>query len=89
MNLKIKPKYFNRVLTGDKRAEVRSNLDRDFTGVTSITLEEFDAVGYTGRKIDCHVTDICDLSEVGVSGFTLLSIRPTYYHDGKKTFSLQ
>lgn len=62
-DLKILPKYFEAVLSGDKTFEVRSIADRTFNCGDELRLREFDpemhnrsASGYSGREATVKVT---------------------------------
>lgn len=62
-DLKILPKYFEDVLSGDKTFEVRSVKDRSFAPGDELRLREFDpemhnrsASGYSGREVTVKVT---------------------------------
>lgn len=73
--LKILPQYYEKVLSGEKRFEIRKD-DRSFKVGDLIRLNEYDT-GYTGR--DCLVEIIYKL--VGGSygleeGYCILSIKP-------------
>ncbi|MEY0594298.1 DUF3850 domain-containing protein [Providencia manganoxydans] len=72
-DLKIAPKYFNRIISGEKTAEIRRN-DRDFRSGDMMTLREFrsiiqtypnhPAARYTGRTVGCCITDVVIVNEV-------------------------
>lgn len=57
--LKIKPEYFNDVISGKKKFEVRYN-DRNFKVGDLVVLEEFKNNRYTNRFINCEITYILD-----------------------------
>lgn len=63
--VKIHPQYFGKVLSGDKRAEVRIN-DRNYKKSDVMVLREFDpdTAEYTGRSIECVITDVTDISSL-------------------------
>lgn len=54
--IKIKPEFFNEVLKGNKKAELRLN-DRDYKIGDIYYLDEFDEV-YTGRSLKVEITHI-------------------------------
>ena len=54
--LKINPKWFDLVISGKKRAEVRKN-DRLFESGDTVTLREFD-VDCTGRTVEIEITHV-------------------------------
>lgn len=47
-HLKIKPEFYNAVLTGKKKFELREN-DRFFEGGDTVILEEYEEDSFTGR----------------------------------------
>lgn len=53
-NLKILPQYFNEVINGNKKFEIRKN-DRDFKEGDKVKLREFNGVAYTGRCIKAKI----------------------------------
>ena len=66
--VKILPKYFERILRGEKKFELRKN-DRDFQVGDVVILNEFDNVNnkYTGRILNVEITYILkDCSEYGL-----------------------
>ena len=72
-DLKVAPKYFNKIISGEKTAEIRRN-DRDFRCGDMMTLREFrsiiqtypnhPAARYTGRTVVCRITDVIIINEV-------------------------
>lgn len=56
-SLKITPMYFREILTGSKNFEVRYN-DRNYKVGDILSLEEFDAKGYTGKFLNAEITYI-------------------------------
>lgn len=71
-NLKIKPEFFDKVIKGHKRAELRKN-DRNFTIDDILTLKEWDGEKFTGREEQVIITDITDLNDYA-PGYVLISI---------------
>jgi|LGVE01.1.fsa_nt_gb ASC-1-like (ASCH) protein len=58
-NLKIMPEYFNRVLDGSKKFEIRKN-DRDFKKGDTVILNEFNDGKFTVRSILANIGYVCD-----------------------------
>lgn len=63
-DLKIYPRFFEPVLTGEKKAELRRD-DRGYAVGDILNLKEWDPSGigpgfYTGREIKVRVTHIID-----------------------------
>lgn len=74
--LKIQPCYFNPVIDGDKRFEIRYNEDRCFQRGDEIELREYFADGYTGRSVVGHITYVTNFKQhpgYVVFGFALIS----------------
>jgi ASC-1-like (ASCH) protein len=76
--LKTLPCYFDAVLSGDKRHEVRYNKDRGFQKGDTITLREYDPTGrqgcYTGREFRGVITYVNSYEQK--DGFVVFSFRP-------------
>lgn len=72
--LKIKPKYFNDVISGKKKFEVRCN-DRNFKVGDLIVLEEFKNNRYTNRFLNCEITYILDDQEYLKENYVVLGFR--------------
>lgn len=72
--LKIKPKYFNDVISNKKRFEVRLN-DRNFEIGDLIVLEEFKDDRYTNRFINCEITYILDDQEYLKENYVILGFK--------------
>lgn len=74
--LKTEPPYFQAVLDGRKRFEVRKN-DRGFEEGDKLLLKEYDADVhvFTGRRIEVTVTYITDYEQQ--PGYVVLGIAPT------------
>jgi hypothetical protein len=66
--LKILPKYFNKVFSGIKTFEVRFN-DRDFQTGDKVSLNEYadTKTKYTGNQIDVVITYLLTDSVDGIS----------------------
>lgn len=73
--LKIDPEYFDDVITGEKRFEVRKN-DRDYKKGDLLNLQEYDRKSkiYTGRKILIPVRYILDNQEFLREGYVILGL---------------
>ncbi|MNG64094.1 hypothetical protein D3C73_216360 [compost metagenome] len=78
-DLKILPKHFAAVFSGEKKAEIRIN-DRDYAVGDLLCLAEYGqlaglggSVGFSGEFIWVRVTHITDLSE-WLPGYVMLSI---------------
>jgi ASC-1-like (ASCH) protein len=55
-SLKIEPPYFEAVISGEKKFEIRIN-DRDFRKGDNVVLMEFDlSTGFTGRSKAIKIT---------------------------------
>lgn len=73
--LKILPKYYERVISGEKRFEIRKD-DRNFKIGDLIKLEEFEG-GYTGRDSLYEIIYKLDGGFCGLEeGYCILSIKP-------------
>lgn len=73
--LKIKPVYYNAVVKGEKRFEIRKD-DRNFKVGDLIRLQEFDRK-YTGRDSIYEIIYKLDGGEYGLEkGYCILSIKP-------------
>ncbi len=74
--LKIKPVYYNAILSGEKKFEVRND-DRHFEVGDSIKLNEYDEDTYTGRSSLYNITYKLDGGRYGIEkGYCVLSISP-------------
>jgi len=60
--LKIMPRFFQRVLSGNKTAELRKN-DRSYQVGDILVLREFYNDKYTGREVVVTVSDIVRTSD--------------------------
>lgn len=75
--LKILPKYFNRVLDGSKTFEVRNN-DRDFQAGDTVLLQEYDpqlegGARYTGRDLSFTIGYVFPFEDSHQVVFSLLT----------------
>ena len=73
--LKIYPKYFEKVLDGTKTFEVRKN-DRGFQVGDTVILKEFDNIKHSGREIQAEITYILGDEFYGVSeGYVVFALK--------------
>lgn len=70
--LKILPQYFEEVVKGNKKAELRLN-DRDFKVGDIYELEEYDGKTYTGRSVIVRITHILEGFEGLAKGWCMFS----------------
>lgn len=74
--LKILPIYYEKVLSGEKRFEVRKD-DRNFEVGDIIKLCEYNGKKFTGRNGLYNITYKLDGGEYGLEkGYCILSIKP-------------
>lgn len=74
-SLKILPKYFNAVVSGDKTFEVRKN-DRNFQVGDKLILKEYEDGKYTGQIIKKEITYILDdNSGYVLQGYVVMGIK--------------
>lgn len=72
--LKIYPKYFEAVISGKKKFEVRKN-DRKYSVGDVLILKEWDNIKYTGRKAEAEVIYLMDDRFIGVQpGYVVMGI---------------
>ena len=77
--LKIYPQYFDAILDGNKKFEIRKN-DRNFKKGDNILLREWDNIKYSGRTIFAKITYILDDRFVGLAeGYVALGIEVNDY----------
>lgn len=77
IKLKIWPEFFERVISGHKRAEFRKN-DKDFQEGDLIILQEWSPKSgrYTGRKTQVEISDVISGGYFGIpEGYCMFSIR--------------
>ena len=74
--LKILPKYFQSVLSGEKTFEVRKD-DRNFQLGDIVVLDEFDDIScsFTGNYVGVRITYILRDSEFCKSGYCIFSFK--------------
>ena len=70
--LKTLPQYFEEVVKGNKKAELRLN-DRDFKVGDIYELEEYDGKIYTGRSVMVRITHILEGFEGLAKGWCMFS----------------
>ena len=74
--LKIQTPYFDAVITGKKKAELRKN-DRDYRVGDMLILNEVDGLDYTKQKSYQMVTHILPGGQFGIDKeYVILSIEP-------------
>ena len=59
-DLKITPDFYEEVIKGNKRAELRVN-DRNYKVGKVYNLAEYDGNDFTGRKIQIRITHILEM----------------------------
>lgn len=76
--LKIHPAYFEKVLTGEKKFEIRKD-DRGFQSGDRLLLKEWDPERgcFTGRSVECLVNYILRSFEGLMPGYVAMSISIT------------
>lgn len=72
-NLKLNAKYFDDVMYGFKKFEVRFN-DRGFQQGDLLNLREWDGEKYTGRELEAYVDYFIDLGEIGLKDWVAMGI---------------
>lgn len=74
--LKIRPQFFDKVISGEKTFEIRKN-DRNFIVGDRIILKEYDKeTGFTGRNAVFEITYVMTDTEFVKKGFAVLVIKP-------------
>ena len=73
--LKIAPKYFEKILSKEKTFEFRYN-DRNYQVGDILNLKEYDNGGYTGRETNVKITYILQNFEGLQPDYAILSIKP-------------
>lgn len=72
--LKIYPKYFEDVLSGKKKFEIRKN-DRKFCVGDVLFLKEWDNIEYSGREVKAKVISLIDDTFIGIQpGYVVMGI---------------
>ena len=72
-SLKIVPKYFEKVLSGEKNFEFRYN-DRNYKICDILILKEYDNNKFTGRELSVQITYILENSLGIQEGYVILAI---------------
>lgn len=73
--LKIYPKYYEDVISGQKTFEVRKN-DRNFNVGDILVLKEWDNIRYSGRVCNVIITYMIDDKFVAIMpGYAVLGIK--------------
>jgi len=73
--LKCLPSYFEQVILGNKRFEIRKN-DRDFRVGDFVVLNEWlDSVGFTGRSMAAVITYVTDFPDGLKDGYVCFGMR--------------
>lgn len=73
--LKIYPTYFEDVISGKKKFEIRKN-DRKFRVGDILILKEWDNIKYSGREARAEVIYLIDDKFVGIQpGYVVMGIR--------------
>lgn len=76
-SLKIAPKYFEKVLSGEKTFEFRYN-DRNYRVGDILILKEYNNNEFTGREISVQITYILD-NFLGIQErYVILAIKPIW-----------
>lgn len=77
--LKVKPKYYGFVRSGEKTFEVRKK-DRPFEIGDYAAFIEIDESGtcYTGRALPMRITYVLDDEEFCKPGYVILGLEPTH-----------
>lgn len=70
-SLKILPEYFNEVVSGNKKSEIRYN-DRNYRVGDILSLREWDG-RYRGRHVEVRITHILDDERYLQNGYVMLS----------------
>lgn len=77
--LKIQPKYYLAIESGEKTFEVRFN-DRNYQKYDILHLREWAGGQYTGRVIVAEVTYISNLLDFDIEGYVIMSIKVVAIH---------
>ncbi len=75
--LKIWPRGFHAVKTGNSTAQFRKNDDRNFQVGDCLVLKEWDPglTRYTGREVEVYITHITPAPDFGIpEGYAVLSV---------------
>ncbi len=71
-DLKITPDFYEEVIKGNKRAELRVN-DRNYKVGKVYNLAEYDGNDFTGRKIQIRITHILEMYKGLTSNYCMFS----------------
>lgn len=78
--LKIYPKYFDSILDGKKKFEIRKN-DRGFQVGDNVLIREWDNIKYSGRTIYAKITYLLDDKFIGLeTGYVAFGIEVLDYN---------
>lgn len=91
MKLKIRSEYFEAVVAGRKKAEMRfmpDGLESWYILLQEVKADEHGVYNYTGLSLGIQVTDDTDLGKLDQSlkGWRLISFEPdykTFYNEAK------
>lgn len=73
--LKIYPKYFEDVISGKKKFEIRKN-DRKFAIGDVLILKEWDNIKYSGRLVRAEVIYLLSDNSIGIQpGYVVMGIK--------------
>jgi len=78
--VKIRPEYYEPVISGKKTFEVRYN-DRDYQAGDALLLREWDESGYSGRESLFDITYLLKDFSAMKQGYVVMSIVP--HHRGR------
>ncbi|MDU7031650.1 DUF3850 domain-containing protein [uncultured Robinsoniella sp.] len=72
--LKIYPKYFEDVISGKKKFEIRKN-DRKYCVGDVLLLKEWDNIKYSGKEVKAEVIYLLDDKFIGIQpGYVVMGI---------------
>ena len=78
--VKIIPKYLNKIIKGKKSYEVRKN-DRDYIAGDCIALNEYDRGEYTGRFVLAHIISVEEYPQCLAPDYIILQLEPLEIRD--------
>ncbi len=73
--LKVVPEFFDDLVTGMKRFEVRKEDDKHFFPGDKLVLREWDGKAYTGRRLELRVTYVLRAFPGIEAGYAVLSLQ--------------